>query len=107
GQGWNRAPAHQRLVAVSEVPDMVVSVRVPGRVSPREAKFATEQLDIFRLSGQEEPSRPYPVRFDVVLQHLGRVVLRVQRDAVHEQISPNTLAEHFLHAHEVRRGGDT
>src|SRR5438445_9494000 len=47
----DRPPPHERLVPVPEVSSMVVFVRIPDRVGPREAELTAEHLNLFRLPG--------------------------------------------------------
>jgi len=82
---------------------MVVLVRVSDRVGPREAECPTEQLDVFSLPGEKQPSRPHAVGGGICLQSFGRVMLRIQRDRVHDDIPPDAVSKQFLHAHEVGR----
>src|SRR5882762_6330004 len=95
------SPKHERLVSVAKGAGVKVLVPVHFLVGPRETQPTPEELDVLRLSGEELPALARPESLDVAAQHLGRIVLRVERDRIHGQIPPDTIAKHLLNAHEV------
>src|SRR6267378_669481 len=101
-QARHGSPEHERLVAVAQVPGVEVLVLVHFLVGPREPQAAAQPLDIVRVPGEKLPARPDPERLGVRVQDLGRVLLRIERDRIHEKIAPDAVGEQLLHLHEIR-----
>src|SRR2546422_5487934 len=86
GHARTDSPKHQRLVAVTNVPDMLVDVLIQLWIGIGKANTPPQQLHVFGLAGQKSPSRFHPVRFGIALEHVRGVLFRLERKRIHEQV---------------------
>src|SRR2546422_8182773 len=101
GQPRTGAAQLKRLVAVADVADRVSLVPIDGRVGVGESKLAAQQLDITRVAGQEQPPWSCAVQSRVLLECTGRVLLRLDGNRVHEDITAHAGNEQLLNLYEV------
>src|SRR5260370_27828932 len=84
-------------------PNMVRAIFIYFGVRINESELDPKQLKVVVLSGQEKPSWPRMRLLGKALEHGWTFVLRVDREGVHKNIPAHSVAEEFLHLHQVRR----
>ena len=67
------------------------------------AEFVADRIDVLHRTGQEEPSRPRPILFGILLQYLGRIILRIQADRIDEDRATYAVAKAPLNLRQLRR----
>src|SRR6266852_1387042 len=66
-----------------------------------ESELSTQHLDGARLSSEEQPARAHMKRTGVLVQYLGRILLRFKRNRIHKNVPPHPAFQDFLHLHQV------
>src|SRR5712691_9637986 len=94
-------PLARRILADHQRRLVPVAVRGIGQRSQPE--LLADELDVLVLAGEEQPTRPGVELRCVRLEHLGRVVLRIDADRIEEDVLADAVAEDPLHLRELRR----
>src|SRR5262249_20286216 len=101
-EGHDCLPASARLVAKDENPSMLSAIGVDDRVEIIDAELSPELLYIVLFPGEEVPARAHAIGFRVSAEHIGSVVLGIERDRQEGDVTPGPLAEELLDLNELR-----
>ena len=66
-------------------------------------ELPAQKRDVFLLAGQKPPTGLRVVTLGIFGEHLGGVVLGIDRDRVHEDVFANPLSQKPLHLRQARR----
>jgi len=96
-------PKHERLVAVTDVTNMLGLVLGDGGFRVRESDALANLFDVAGVASEETPAGTGVPRIAVGSDCVEVIFFRLQRDRVHEDIPADLIAENLLYFRQIGR----
>src|SRR5262245_3505824 len=81
---------------------MLRHVCIQLRVWISEAELAPEQLDVFGVASQKQPTRFRSMHLGILIEHIGSVMFWFEGDRIHEDIATYPFPKFSLNLPQVR-----
>src|SRR5215472_12833628 len=80
---------------------MLVDVLVQLGIRIGEPQLSPQQVHISGFARQKSPTRLHPVHLHVTLEHIYRVLFRLQREGIHKEVPAYLIAEYLLYFNQI------